>query len=149
MEAVVMDAQVARARLAEAVRIEIEQLARGGVVWGVNDCALTFANVIRRALGYDPAEGLRGTYDTEEGAHRVVGKMGIAFHCHAVAMKHGWRRIEAKDALPGDVGFARKTLPDQRATVMVCRAPGWFFCPSPRGILNVPHTAVRLVSAVV
>ena len=37
-------------------------------MWGASDCILTGADWVREVEGWDPADGWRGTYDTEEEA---------------------------------------------------------------------------------
>jgi hypothetical protein len=44
--------------------------------WGQLDCCLFAANVIRDMTGHDYAEDLRGTYDTQFGAARVLHRYG-------------------------------------------------------------------------
>ena len=146
-----MDVEIARSRLAVAVRNAVLEASARQMQWGVDDCALFFADIIRDALGYDPAADLRGTYDTAEGAARALGKLWLCFHSHAFARKWGWHRVDPSEALPGDVGFMRFPISEtqRRITVMVCRAPGWFCGRSERGVVTVQYKAVRLVSAVV
>lgn len=45
----------------------------GSFVWGVSDCTLWVANWCVVRFGFDPAEGLRGTYEDEAGAVAVTG----------------------------------------------------------------------------
>ncbi len=44
--------------------------------WGQDDCSLFIADWWMENHGTDPAVHLRGTYDTKEGAHRVVDEAG-------------------------------------------------------------------------
>jgi hypothetical protein len=45
-------------------------------VWGTNDCLIFPANVVNALTGFDPAEGLRGTYDGALGAQNIVDEAG-------------------------------------------------------------------------
>lgn len=47
-------------------------------VWGMADCLMTVADAIDALIGVDLAEGVRGTYDTEEGAAVALEKRGYA-----------------------------------------------------------------------
>ena len=44
--------------------------------WGVNDCMLWPADVVNTLTGIDPAEGLRGTYDSALSGMRIAEKAG-------------------------------------------------------------------------
>lgn len=69
--------------------------------WGHDDCALSFANVVSDALGYDPGERWRGTYSTREEAYKAVGA-GLGFAFRYLAKRHGWKRIDPSEAEVGD-----------------------------------------------
>jgi hypothetical protein len=44
--------------------------------WGTHDCALFTASAISAMCGVDPAEGFRGTYDTQAGAMEALRATG-------------------------------------------------------------------------
>lgn len=46
--------------------------------WGVQDCALFAADAVFELTGEDLAAGLRGQYEDEEGAARVLDELGAA-----------------------------------------------------------------------
>lgn len=46
------------------------------MVWGVNDCALWAASAWHHMTGHDPAETLRGTYDSAFACRRIVMSRG-------------------------------------------------------------------------
>lgn len=46
--------------------------------WGLHDCALFAASCVKVITGQDFAEGLRGTYNDEDGARRVLASLGCA-----------------------------------------------------------------------
>ncbi len=43
--------------------------------WGVSDCCLLIADATLALTGTDPAEGLRGLYDTEAGAWALIDRI--------------------------------------------------------------------------
>ena len=45
-------------------------------VWGESDCGLFVADIAKLLTGRDPAEGIRGTYDTESGIKRIMVENG-------------------------------------------------------------------------
>jgi len=63
--------------------------------WGVSDCALFAADWVAMVSGQDPAEGIRGSYRSQEDAADVVGRLG------------GWQSIGDRSGWPmrrhGDV----------------------------------------------
>lgn len=44
--------------------------------WGAHDCMLFAADAVAALTGADPAAGLRGAYDSEIGAARIVARAG-------------------------------------------------------------------------
>ena len=44
--------------------------------WGVVDCSLFASDWVRMVTGKDPAEGLRGTYSTQDEARAVIAREG-------------------------------------------------------------------------
>ncbi len=129
-----------RAALAEGLDREVARWCREPMEWGVDDCALAAANVIRDALGYDPAERWRTGYRDRSGAVRTLGPMGLAFALRAIARRHAWQRISPNDALVGDIGLI---MQDGRPCVVICKAQGWFMGRSETGasLLPVENTA--------
>lgn len=124
-----------RAALSEALDREVDRWCKEPMVWGQDDCALAVANVIRDALGYDPAAPWRTGYRDQDGADAALGAMGLGHALRAVARVHGWTRITPARALTGDVGVI---LQGRRPCVVICRAQGWFMGRSETGASLIP-----------
>lgn len=112
-----------RERLKRALDWHVDIWCRRPMEWGIDDCGLSTANVIRSALGYDPAPQYRDKYDTREGAQLTLGKLGLAYAIKSVAKKHGWKRIDPREADVGDLGLV---MMDGVPITVMCKAPGWF-----------------------
>lgn len=132
-----------RARLEAA--LVAEMAACGPMQWGRDDCALWCANILREALGYDAAAPFRGRYRTRRGAHRVLGKTGLAAALRAAGRRHGWRRAKPGEERVGDIGLI---LVGGVASTVICRAPGWFVGRSEHGWTALPAAEVRLAWSV-
>ena len=131
---------MSRAALSAALDREIDRWCREPMRWGIDDCALSAANVIRQALGYDPAEAWRASHGTRDEAYRVVGRMGLGFAVRRVARAYGWGPIAPEQADVGDIGLI---MQDGRPCVVICKARGWFMGRSETGasLLPVENTA--------
>jgi hypothetical protein len=118
------------------------------MVWGVDDCMLAVADVVRGLTGRDPARRFRGRYRTRRGAVRVLGRGGTLKAAIGSARALRWRRIAPGTAKPGDVGLAALTVKNARGrtvtafAAMVCRAPGWFVGRNERGFTALPDSRV-------
>jgi hypothetical protein len=138
-----------RLRLEDEIAAALRQASECPAAWGTDDCALWCADAIRRALGYDPAEDVRG-YSDRDGAMSAVGVLGLGYALRRTARQNGWRRIDPTQALPGDIGVAR--VPDGAGifwpVTMICRCPGWFVSRASFGFRGVPATAVRIAWAI-
>lgn len=148
-----MDANLTRERLAAAVGAGLDR-AHGEVRWGADDCALWVADILRDALGYDPAARWRGGYADREGAARAVGTLGLGMAIRAAANEFGWRRIAPADGDVGDVGVAAAPAVidgkiERRLTTFICRAPGWWVARSPRGFFAIQSPGIRFAWATV
>lgn len=125
--------------------------AQKEMIWGDDDCALWVANIIKDALGYDPALRFRGQYSSRQGSQRALGKLGLAFAIRKSARLYHWKRVGSETALPGDIGLIPLRLEDGAivpATV-ICRAPGWFVGRGPHGCSLIAAKNVRLAWAVI
>lgn len=81
----------------------------GPLIWGASDCCASACDVFKALHGIDPMAPLRGTYDSEEGAEKVIRSWG------------GWQRMTARLAAlaglsdgvgaAGEIGLMR--LPDR------------------------------------
>ncbi|MGY4288899.1 hypothetical protein ACVWXO_008119 [Bradyrhizobium sp. LM2.7] len=119
--------------------------AAGAMQWGVDDCALWCANILREALGYDGAARFRGRYRTRIGAHRVLGRGGLANALRLAGRRHRWRRIRTGEERVGDIGIV---VIDGVASTVMCRAQGWFVGRNAAGWTALPSRDVRLIWAV-
>lgn len=68
--------------------------------WGSHDCALFAADWVESVTGSDPADGIRGRYQTALGAGRVIKREG---GLEAIANSRLGERVEPKLAQRGDV----------------------------------------------
>lgn len=118
-----MVVDVKRDLLRRALEWHVDLWCRRPMEWGIDDCALATANVIRSALGYDPAAPWRTGYRDQEGAVKELGRLGLGFALRSAAKAHGWKRIDLDLADVGDVGLMM--IGHVPVTVM-CKAPGWF-----------------------
>ncbi|WP_027685050.1 DUF6950 family protein [Rhizobium leguminosarum] len=112
----------------------------GGV--GGDDCMTFPASWMLRAIGVDPAEDLRGTYQTREGAHAIIAAHGgeLAF-MDGKLLPHGCGRVEQPET--GDIGLIRamtgETVNDQVETLIgaIRFGPLWA-CIHPAGVRAKP-----------
>lgn len=113
--------------------------------WGMDDCALWVAGVIKEALGYDPAAFFRGRYRTRRGARRVLGGPGLPGALRAAARQYQWSRVRPADALVGDVGLIATS---GASCCVICRAHGWFVGRTDEGFAALPANVVRIAWSV-
>ena len=74
--------------------------------WGKSDCLLALADILNRALGYDPASPFRGRYKTALGAARITKEYGgFAGALEWQAKNHRWLEISPIDGKVGDIGL--------------------------------------------
>lgn len=141
-----MDAELTPRRRLEAALLAQMRAADAPMQWGVDDCALWCADVLRSALGYDAASSFRGRYRTRIGARRVLGRAGLPNALRQAARRHGWRRVAPDDARCGDVGLM---VMGETVSTMICRAEGWFVGRSEAGFTALPARYVKIAWAVV
>ncbi len=74
--------------------------------WGRDDCAMWIAGILRELYGVDLGKGWRCKYRSEKGAARLLGAKGkgLTSAVARTARKHGWKRVDATEAEPGDLG---------------------------------------------
>jgi hypothetical protein len=125
----------------------VAAMAAAGVMrWGVDDCSMWCADILRVALGYDAAKPFRGRYRSRNGARRVMGKGGLPAALRNAARRHGWKRIQEGTERVGDIGIA---VAGNVSSTVICRAPGWFVGRNEAGWTAMPSKHVRLMWAVV
>lgn len=80
----------------------------GGI--GGDDCTTFCATWIQNVTGIDPANELRGTYRTQEGAHEVLNRFGGLSSFMAHHLEHmGFKRVQ--NPIDGDVGIIKSFTP--------------------------------------
>lgn len=149
-----MDADlIARERLEEEIIRAMDRACAAEVRWGVDDCALWVADIIRAALGFDPAARFRGCYVDRAGAAAALGPLGLGMAIRAAAKAHGWKAIAPEQGQVGDVGLT--ALPalidgriERRLTTFICRTPGWWIARGAHGYAALPSSAIRFAWAV-
>lgn len=141
-----MDANVARQRLEEAVVRAMDSASKKEMQWGIDDCALWFANTINDALGYDPAAQWRTGYKDKAGAIKTLGNLGLSFAARNAANKYGWERITPLDAQVGDIGLS---VIGGNVTTLICRSQKWFLARNEVGYTAIDSQAVRVAWSVV
>lgn len=139
-----MDAIVSRDVLERAVAVAMA--SAGEMQWGRDDCALWCIDIVRSVLDYDPAAVFRGRYRTKIGAHRVLGKAGLAGAFKAEARRRKWHRVTVGSEQVGDLGIAH--IGGIQSTV-ICRAPGWFIGRNENGWTALPSKYVRIIWSVI
>ncbi len=93
--------------------------------WGRRDCLLFAANIVRRAIGIDPAEPWRGRYYSQSGAERVIGPRGLLWVSRQRAREIGAKRVKVADAKVGDWGCLKSPY---RGSVIKYRNDYWLGC---------------------
>lgn len=109
---------------------EIDRARAATFAWGVHDCCLWAADVVKALTGVDHAADLRGTYSDEAGARARIEALGgleafVGSRLGApIALGHVWR---------GDVVLHRV---DGVEYLGICDGR-WTFFVAPRGLLPV------------
>lgn len=143
-----------RARLETRVLAAMTAAANTQMVWGKDDCMLWIANILMTALGYDPAYSWRNTYGTRAEAISKLGVRGILPVIRECARRHRWKRIDASEAQPGDVGVVKVAIVEGIEikwvfASVICRSAGWFVGRNEFGATMLPASRVRRSWAVV
>jgi hypothetical protein len=120
-----VDAELKRQRLAEALESAVETAEVTQAAWGVDDCVLWCANVLKEALDFDPVSGIRGKYDSQETAHALIGKQGLAAGLRYRAKKFGWVRIAPERAKIGDLGILKDFATGTQTCVLKFKGRFW------------------------
>ncbi|WP_437871515.1 DUF6950 family protein [Methylorubrum extorquens] len=107
-------------------------------VWGQRDCSLWPCEWIKAERGIDPAEHLRGTYDTALACARIQRDAGglpaLAAH---LAARAGLLTTDAPEA--GDVGLVEFL---DAPLMALCTGPKWAI-KTKDGLVIVPATPVQ------
>lgn len=110
-------------------------------VWGVHDCCLFAADVVKAMTGHDPAAPYRGTYSTQEGAAKVLANAGGVFALVDATLGHG-QRIPVRLAKRGDLVFVDT---EQGVAVGVVTSDHAVFA-APDGLTQMPLSRCRDVA---
>jgi hypothetical protein len=102
--------------------------------WGEHDCCLWAADAVQALTGADPAGDLRGTYQTEQGAARVLLRIGGLV---AAGARCGCE-IDLRRVIAGDVGLVR--WPDGVECLGVRGAKAWI-CVGESGLVWLPDNS--------
>lgn len=127
--------------------IAMKQAMIEPMAWGQDDCALWVANILRSALGFDPAVNFRGRYHTPRGARRALSGFGLPGVLREVAREHRWPPVVPRKAEVGDVGLVSPRGRGPSCCV-ICRGSGWFVGRTEEGFAAVPSEVVRLAWSV-
>ena len=107
-------------------------------VWGQRDCSLWPCEWIKAERGIDPAEALRGTYDTALACARIQRAAGgLPALAAALAARAGLLATDTPEA--GDVGLVE--LADM-PLLALCTGPKWAI-KTKDGLVIVPATPVQ------
>jgi hypothetical protein len=105
--------------------------------WGSQDCGLFAADGVLAITGRDPAADLRGRYKTEQGAARVIKRLG---GLGSIAAARFGAEVWPALAQPGDVGLL--VLAD-RELLAICNGTNWL-APGEHGVVQMSSSsAVR------
>jgi len=105
-------------------------------VWGQHDCCLFAADAVLAVTGQDLAQGLRGSYSTQEQAAEVLASLGGVA---ALVTARLGEPVLPTLARPGDVGLVEI---GGRDSLAVCIGQHWQ-APGPDGLVVLPRRVVR------
>lgn len=90
--------------------------------FGEWDCAMTLANWVREQTGEDPAETLRGSYESDEGWQMIVRREGgLIPLVEALAFGAGMKRVIVPKE--GDIGIIHLPTVGEAGGIKIAR--GW------------------------
>lgn len=121
-----VDTSLLRARITREIDLAVARWMESRVVYGVDDCALAVADILKPCFGYDPMKQFRGRYKTARGYRRMLRNDGfdsIDAALVVAAVNFGWRRIDPKEAEPGDIGV---TAHYDGRTLAICAGHFWY-----------------------
>ena len=111
----------------------VEEARLRPFAWGVHDCCLWGADVVRSITGRDPGAQWRGTYSDALSAGRLLRRLG---GIEAVAAMGG-RAIPVAFAAAGDVGLVQANAEDGSHSIGACTGTGWLVVGE-SGLLHFP-----------
>jgi hypothetical protein len=127
--------------LAAAIERELDHVEHSAprFRFGSRDCLLWPANIVRRAIGLDPAEPWRGRYAGKRSAAAVIGPKGLLWAARLRARELGARRVRVADAEIGDWGVLKTQA--GRGSVIKYRGDWWLGCAD-RGFTLIPSNRI-------
>ena len=133
-----------RERIAEEIQRGIERADGVHPVWGVDDCTLWVANILRDATGKDPAKSFRGKYSNKEEAYALIGKRGLAFGIQRRSRVFGWKPLSKKMlhlAELGDIGIFKDSQRGIQSCVLKISSRFWIG-RAPLGVAYLPNEKI-------
>ena len=115
-----------------ALEALVRQRRRMPFAWGVQDCGLWAADCVQAVTGEDIAADLRGTYKDEQGAARVLKRLGGVAGIAAARLGPA---VGPSSAQIGDVVLVQFV---GRDTLAVCMGNGTAMAPGVAGLVAVP-----------
>ncbi|APE43419.1 hypothetical protein BOO69_08310 [Sulfitobacter alexandrii] len=118
-------------------------------IWGETDCMLVLADWIRTVRGADPADHIRGTYDSPGSCQRETGFLRTPVEAveKCLSTIGGLPRVD--EPAPGDIALIR--IADGRGGLMTAGAiwtgTAWG-CKGPEGTTTISPRAVVEVTAI-
>jgi len=95
--------------------------------WGVDDCCLFSANIVKKLTNIDIAETFRNKYSTPKGAFLEIknhGYKNVLDCADGQATKHGFKSIDINLAQKGDMVMAY--FDDRQTIGIMLNNEGWF-----------------------
>lgn len=112
--------------------IAIESARNKPFEWGTNDCCMFAANVVLAITGVDPAQEVRGTYDSAITAATVIGRQGGLENAISAVLG---APIDVRMAKRGDVIIYRPR--DDWPSAMICTGIA-MVGPGETGMVTLP-----------
>lgn len=142
-----MDANLIRDRIAEEIERAIDRAEGRVVAWGSDDCMMWAANILRDALGHDPAEPFRNRYSCHTDALKVIGEGGLPAAVRRQCKALGWRGIRKRETAEiGDFGVMRNLTTGDHSCVLRYNTDragrGFWIGRADRGVALVPTDRV-------
>jgi hypothetical protein len=116
----------------------VETATRTPFEYGKHDCCLMAADIVKAIAGYDPAEGLRGTYSDEAGAAQAVAAHGgLVQLVEARAAMYSWKSVPVRTARRGDFIVYRSPL-TKHLSAGICTGSEAIFPSIENNVIAVP-----------
>ena len=115
------------------IRLDAWYKSKAGkpLVYGENDCCLFVADAVLAMTGIDPAKAIRGTYNSEQGAAKIIARHG---GLKGLIDSLGFESKTIAFATVGDIGLAKQ----EREELLVLCMAGYAIAQGKRNIEFVP-----------